>query len=176
MPALLSRLLSHWRLCQFLLLLACGGMIAYALYEQFFHWLMPCLMCIYQRMAVIGVGIMAVLGVLIMPRSKAVLYTLSGLQLAAALGGVFAAAKHTYLQYVPHDATVVCASSLPFPINFDAPGMPAWLASLLRPVGDCSQIDFSLLGLSMPVWVMLSCAVLAVFVVLLAKARARQVA
>jgi len=146
-------------------------MIAYALYEQFYHWLMPCLMCIYQRMAVLGIGLMAVAGLLFRPRRRGALLLISGLQLLAALGGVFAAGMHTYLQYVPHDATVTCASSLPFPINFDAPGMPAWLASLLRPVGDCSKIDFSLLGLSMPVWVVLACAALAVFIVLLTRTR-----
>lgn len=171
MPALFTRLLSNWRLCQFLILAACCGMLAYALYEQFYHWLMPCLMCIYQRMAVIGVGLMAAVGLAIKPKNRRAVWVISGLQALAALGGIYAAGKHTYLQYVPHDATVVCASSLPFPINFDAPGMPAWLASLLRPVGDCSQIDFSLLGLSMPVWVVLACAALVVFIVLLARAR-----
>lgn len=178
-PALLPTLLPylrHWRRLQLLVFLACVGMIGYALYEQLAHWLMPCLMCVYQRMAVIGVGLAALLGLLRPPATRWEVYGLSGLQTVAALGGVVAAGRHAFLQYVPHETTVACASSLPFPVNFDHPDMPAWLATLLRPVGDCSQIDFSLLGLSMPVWVLLACAGLAVLALLLGWARLRVLA
>ncbi|MCH8142038.1 MAG: disulfide bond formation protein B [Proteobacteria bacterium] len=41
--------------------LACAGMMSYALYAQFQLYLDPCPLCIFQRVAVIGLGIVFLL-------------------------------------------------------------------------------------------------------------------
>lgn len=156
MPPIVLRLASHWRSGQAFILICCAGMLGYALYEQFAHWLMPCLQCVYQRIGVVALGLTAAVAVVWRPKSRGGVLAMIGAQMLAGLGGIYAAGRHIFMQYVPHDATATCASSLPFPVNFDDPATPAWLAATFRPVGDCSKIDFSLLGLSMPVWVLLA--------------------
>ncbi|SMC25063.1 disulfide bond formation protein DsbB [Andreprevotia lacus DSM 23236] len=164
----------RWRLGFLVLALSCAGMIGFALYEQYYNFLMPCLMCIYQRMAVISYGFVALLAVLWAPKTRGGVYVIGALASIASLGGAFAAAKHVMLQYGPKDPTVSCAPSLPFPIDFNDPKWPAWFSGLFRPVGDCSNIDLTVFGLSMPVWVVVACLGLFGAAMLLCRLRARE--
>ncbi|KAF0815072.1 Disulfide bond formation protein B [Andreprevotia sp. IGB-42] len=164
----------RWRAGFFALALACAGMIGYALYEQYYNFLMPCLMCIYQRIAIISYGFIALLAAVWLPKTRGGVYVLGALASIASLGGAFAAAKHVLLQYGPKDVTVSCAPSLPFPINLNDPFWPSWFAALIRPVGECSNIDLTVLGLSMPVWVLLACFGLFVAAIVLCALRVRE--
>ncbi|UXY14262.1 disulfide bond formation protein B [Chitiniphilus purpureus] len=148
--------MDRWRLGFLVLFLACAGMLAFALYHQVYHWVMPCLMCVYQRLAVIAYGLLALLAVAWRPRSRAGLLLLGGSLAGSALFGAWAAALNLQLQYGPPDPTAACAASLPFPIDLNDPAWPAWFAMLIRPVGDCSAVDFTLFGVSVPLWVMLA--------------------
>ncbi len=150
----LTNLARHWRIGQLVLVLLCVGMMGYALYEQIYHYLMPCLMCVYQRIAVIGFGLASLLGLVWKPSSKTGVLGVAGLQTLAAAEGLYAAGKHIYLQYGPKLQEVSCAAGLPFPVDFNQPGLPEWIPMTFRPVGECNNIDFTLLGVSMPMWVL----------------------
>lgn len=152
----------RWRLGFLAVFLFCLASIAFALYHQIYDWIMPCLQCVYERMVFIVIGFFSLLAVFWLPRGRGGVAVLSGSVLASALVGGGVAAKHLSLQYGHPDPAVSCAATLPFPINLNDPFWPKWLGMLIRPVGDCSQIDFVVLGLSMPVWVLLSCLAIAV--------------
>ncbi|HSC78761.1 MAG TPA: disulfide bond formation protein B [Chitinolyticbacter sp.] len=166
----------RWRLPFLLLFLACVGMIAFALYHQYVNWVMPCLMCVYQRLAVIAYGLVALLATSWLPRSRTGVALIGVLASAAALFGAATAAWNIRLQYGPADPSLVCGSSLPFPIDLNAPGWPEWFVALIRPVGDCSQIDFTLFGVSMPIWTLLTCIGLLAVTFVLCRLRWRELA
>ncbi|QLG88107.1 disulfide bond formation protein B [Chitinibacter bivalviorum] len=143
--------LLRWRLGFAVLFLACTGMIGFALYHQFYQWLMPCLMCVYERIAIIGFGLFALIAVIRPARTRSGVY-LYGLILTLWAGfGAVTGIRHTWMQYGPKDPTVTCASSLPFPIDLNA--LPSWISAVIRPVGDCANIDFLLFGITMPIWI-----------------------
>lgn len=148
--------MQRWRLAFFAIFLFCAGSIAFALYHQYYNWLMPCLMCVYERMAVIAVGLFALLAALRPPKTRIGVIIQADLVATTAIIGAVVAIRHVLMQYGPPDPVASCAASLPFPINLDDPFWPAWLGALIRPVGDCSVIDFAVFGVSMPVWLIVS--------------------
>lgn len=146
----------RWRLGFFGIFLFCVGSIAFALYHQYYNWLMPCLMCVYERMAVIAVGLFALLAAAIAPNSRiGVIVACDGI-IISALVGVGVAVRHVLMQYGPPDPVASCAASLPFPIDLNDSFWPGWFSALIRPIGDCAAIDFTVFGVSMPIWLVLS--------------------
>jgi len=138
---------------------ACAAMMAYALYVQYGLMLMPCPLCVFQRLATIALGIVFLLAALHDPagwgrRVYAVLIAL----VAACGAGV--AGWHVRIQHLPPEAVPACGPGFDYIID----SFP--LADALRMIftgsGECADIDWLFLGLSMPAWV------LACFVVLLA--------
>ncbi len=168
--------MKRWRLAFLALFLFCAGSIAFALYHQLYNWLMPCLLCVYQRMAIIGIGIVALLTALFPQRRRAGVVLSCGAIASIGIAGAIVAVRQVLLQYGPPDPDALCASSLPFPINFDDPFWPQWVGTLFRPVGDCSAIDFTLFGVTMPAWVALSCVGIVVFVAGMGVLRWRELA
>ncbi|WP_410499180.1 disulfide bond formation protein B [Chitinibacter sp. S2-10] len=147
--------LFRWRAGFGVLFIACSGMIAFALYHQFYEWLMPCLMCVYERIALIGFGLTALLAAIIPPKTRSGVYAWCTVLTGWALFGAVTGVRHVWLQYGPKDPTVSCAASLPFPIDLNA--LPGWIAAVIRPVGDCSNIDFMLFGVTLPAWIIVAC-------------------
>ncbi len=80
----------------------CALLLAYAFYEQFQMGVEPCPMCIFQRLAFIGMGIFFLIGGLHSPGAKgrriyAVLVAI------CALIGIGVAINHLRMQFTPHD-------------------------------------------------------------------------
>ncbi|WP_348944178.1 disulfide bond formation protein B [Chitinibacter sp. FCG-7] len=156
-----------WRPGFGILFIACAGMIAFALYHQFYQWLMPCLMCVYERIAIIGFGLFALLAAIFPPKKRSGVYVYTGILTLWGLFGAITGLRHVWMQYGPKDPSVSCASSLPFPIDLNA--LPGSIAAVIRPVGDCANIDFTILGITMPIWIVLACLGLVAVTWLLAR-------
>lgn len=125
------------------------GLLAYAYYAQYIQGFNPCPLCIFQRIALFPVGIVFVLAGLHNPEGrKARIYAVLGM-LAAALGA-FTSAWHIYVQYTPNPPACLASLEIVMQNNafFDA------LVRVFQNAGDCTQIDWSFLGLSMPTWVL----------------------
>lgn len=125
------------------------GGICFALYEQDINYVEPCPMCIMQRVALIGIGIISLIFCLINPRKLwlkigAVLVSVSGLT------GVGIAARQLWLQSLPPDQVPACGPGLKDMLEM----MPFWdvMGRALKGTGDCAKIDWTLFGLSMPFW------------------------
>ncbi len=137
--------------------LACAGMTAYALYAQFQLYLDPCPLCIFQRVAVIGLGIVFLLATLHNPSAWGNRVYVALLALVTA-GGVAVAGRHVWLQNIPPDDVPSCGPGLGYMLdNFP-------LGDALRMAftgsGECAEIHWQLLGLSMPAWVLIAVATL----------------
>jgi disulfide bond formation protein DsbB len=141
------------RLANALGFLACAGLIAYALYAEHVLGLAPCPLCIFQRVAVIIVGVLFLLAALHDPGALgARIYgVLVGI---AALGGVAVAARHIWIQAQPPGTVAACGADLDYLMDI----MPVTevVTKVLTGSGECGKIDWTLLGLSMPWWVLIS--------------------
>jgi len=135
--------------------LVCGGMMAYALYAEHYMLLSPCPLCVFQRMAVIALGIIFLIGALQNPSGWG-RRVYAGLILAAAGTGVGVAGRHVWLQSLPPDQVPACGAGFDY-IMETLPFSEA-LSVILSGSGECATIDWQFLGLSMPAWVAISVA------------------
>ena len=128
------------------------GLMAYALYAQHVLGLDPCPLCIFQRMAVVALGIVLLIAALHAPRgTRARAYAFFGLVVAAAGAGI--AAWHVRMQNLPPDQVPACGPG--FSYMFDAFPVLEALRMVFAGSGECATVDWSFLGLSMPAWVLI---------------------
>lgn len=142
--------------------LACAGMMAFALYAQHVLLLDPCPLCILQRIAVIALGVTFLLAAIHGPQK-------AGARVYAIVCGLFAvlgaavAGWHVRLQNLPADEVPSCGPGLEymvenFPLN-DVLGM------VLKGSGECAEVSWRFLGLTMPTWVLISALTLGMFAI-----------
>ena len=138
-------------------LVACAGLMGYALFAQYVLGLAPCPLCIFQRIATILTGILFLIATLHNPRTTGarVYGALIGL---AALGGVLISARHIWIQAQPPGTVAACGADLDYLLEI----MPVTevVSKVLTGSGECGKVDWTFLGLSMPWWVAISLAVL----------------
>ncbi|NND54478.1 MAG: disulfide bond formation protein B [Gammaproteobacteria bacterium] len=131
----------------------CAGLMAYALYAQYQLDLDPCPLCIFQRIAVVATGVVFLLAALHNPGNIGA--RVYALLIACAAGtGAFIAGRHVWLQNLPADQVPACGPGLDFML--EAFPMLEVLEMVLTGSGECATIDWSLLGLSMPAWVLIA--------------------
>ncbi len=140
--------------------LSCAGMMAYALYAQYQLFLDPCPLCILQRVAVIGMGVIFLLLAVHNPRSGWARRIYLGLFGLSVLGGIIVAGRHVWLQHLPPDKVPSCGPGLGYML--DTFPLAETLKKVFTGSGECASIDWSFLGLSMPTWVVIGIAGLAI--------------
>lgn len=149
---------SRFRLQFALGALGCVGLMAYALYAQYGLHLEPCPLCIFQRVAVIALGVVFVIGALHAPGSTGGRRAYAVFALLAALAGIAVAGRQVWLQSLPPDQVPACGPPLAF--MMDSMPFGKVLAKVLAGSGECAVVNWRFLGLAMPVWVLISLAVL----------------
>ncbi|HHF3082820.1 TPA: disulfide bond formation protein DsbB [Vibrio diabolicus] len=138
---------SKGRLSWLLLLLFVVFFEACALYFQHVMMLAPCVMCIYERVAMMGVGVAAIVG--LMAPNKPVFRWLGliGWGLSS-YKGLLLAQQHVDYQFNP-SPFATCDLFVTFPSW--AP-LNQWVPWMFEAYGDCSKIVWQFLDLSMPQW------------------------
>ncbi len=132
---------------------ACGALMAIALYFQHVMYLDPCPLCILQRIAVIGLGVIFLIGALHNPgRIGRRVYATLALLTAGAGGAI--AGRHVWLENLPEDQIPACGPGLEYMLE-SFPFTEA-LALILRGSGECAEVLWSFLGLSIPGWTLLA--------------------
>jgi len=126
----------------------CAVLLAYAFYEQFQMGVEPCPMCIFQRLAFIGMGIFFLIGGLHSPDAKGRrVYAI--IVAICALIGVGVAINHLRLQFMPHDPMMGgCGPGLSYML--DAFPLTDALKKAFTGSGDCGDINWVFLGITMP--------------------------
>jgi protein dithiol:quinone oxidoreductase len=138
---------------------ACAALMAYALYAEHRLLLAPCPLCVFQRVAVIALGIVFLLAAFVVPRGR-------GSKLIAGLIGVIAAigagvaGRHVWLQSLPPDEVPACGPGLDYIL--DSFPLSEALKLVFTGSGECATADWHFLGLSMPAWVLICVAALGV--------------
>jgi disulfide bond formation protein DsbB len=151
---------ARFRLGNFAGFTACFCMMGYALYAQHILGLEPCPLCVFQRMAVIALGVLFLLAAI--HAAGSVGRSVYAILLAiVALAGSGVAARHVWLQTLPPDQVPSCGPGLDFMLDTFA-----WtevVDMVLSGSGECAEVKWSLLGFSMPVWTLIALLGLGVF-------------
>ncbi|PMG04764.1 disulfide bond formation protein B [Vibrio breoganii] len=141
---------SRSRLSWLLLLLAMIAFELCALYFQHVVLLAPCVMCIYERVAMMGIAVAAAVG-LCKPQNPIV----RGLGfvgwIASSYKGLMLALEHVDYQFHPSPFKT-CDIFVNFPSW--AP-LDKWVPWMFEPSGDCSKIVWQFFELSMPQWLVI---------------------
>ncbi|MEL7293662.1 MAG: disulfide bond formation protein DsbB [Pseudomonadota bacterium] len=155
---------SKGRLSWTLLLLFVVFFEACALFFQHVMMLSPCVMCIYERVAMLGIGGAAIIG-LIAPQNPIIRWLGLGLWSASAYKGLALSMQHVDYQFNP-SPFATCDLFVTFP---DWAPLNQWAPWMFEAFGDCSKVVWQFLTLSMPQWLVVifaaNLAALAVIVV-----------
>ncbi|MGZ8216487.1 disulfide bond formation protein B [Methylomagnum sp.] len=139
--------------------LYCVGLILMALFFQFSGGLDPCPLCISQRIMVVAVGLVMLAAVLHNPGPSGVRrYAVFGALTALVGGGI--SARHVWIQHLPSDEVPACTPGLEYMFHYFP--LTDTLKAMVTGTGDCAKVDWTLLGLSMPAWVLICFLSLAV--------------
>jgi protein dithiol:quinone oxidoreductase len=132
---------------------ACAALIAIAIfYFQNYLGLEPCYLCITQRVFVIAAGVIFLLSALHNPLPKGQKIYAALVAITASIGSYFSI-KQLWLQNLPEDKVPTCGP--PVDYLFDAFSASEAISMLMRGDGNCAEVQWQLLGLSMPGWVLL---------------------
>jgi protein dithiol:quinone oxidoreductase len=133
----------------------CVALLGYAWYVQAILHLQPCPLCIFQRVGVAAAGLLFLLAALHDPRRwGAPVYGV--LLLIAALATIAVAARHLWIQHLPEGSVPACGATLSYML--DVFPLTDVIRKVLTGSGECARVTWSLLGLSMPGWVLLAAA------------------
>lgn len=150
---------------QFLLgFLACAALMGYALYSQYWLGLVPCNLCIFQRVAMIALGIVFGLGALAGPKAVWSQRVWSGLAVLVATAGGIVSGRHLWIQSLPADQVPSCGIPLKDMMTMAKMGATTYgkvIMKVFAGSGECAKISWTLFGLSMPGWVLICFVVLA---------------
>ncbi len=143
---------NQFRLLTLLPFLTCAGLLAYALYVEYVMFLMPCNLCILQRVVFIGIGVLYLVSSI-----KPTQFwgrKLSGvLILLVTACGIGISGRHVWLQGLPPELVPDCGPSLEMMMQTS----PLWdaVSSVLTASGNCAEIQWQFLGMSMPTWTLI---------------------
>ena len=110
----------------------------------------PCPLCVFQRVGLIGMGLIALLAFIHNPISNAMKRGYALLAAVAIGWSVAVAARHVWLQHLPPDKVPSCGPGLNYLV--DALPFNAVLKEVLSGSGECAVIDWTFLGQSLPFW------------------------
>ncbi len=128
--------------------LTCAGLIAFALYLQYFVNLEPCPLCMLQRVAFIVLGMFFLIGAIHGPGLTGT-RAYASLASIAALTGVGLAARHVWLQYNPPQ---IASCSGDIYSQLERLPLGRVIVNALYATGDCAKVDWTMLGLSVAEW------------------------
>ncbi|KZZ16821.1 hypothetical protein A3758_12380 [Oleiphilus sp. HI0118] len=125
------------------------GLVLIASYVEPFASMNPCPMCMMQRAIYLTTAGFAILTLVsLRHRLFATIFSILGLLSAAT--GVAVAARQVWLQHLPKDEVPACGPPLEYMIDV-FPIMEV-LQSMLMGTGDCAEVQWQWLGLSIPAW------------------------
>lgn len=123
------------------------GLVGLALALQTKFNLDPCPLCISQRIAFMGLGVIFLLAALHQPKNAG-RKVYAALQVAAALIGAGIASRHIWIQANPDKVMSECGAGFDYLIHT----FPASRAMQLifKGTGECSEIGWTFLGFTIP--------------------------
>lgn len=128
--------------------LSCAGLISYAQYLQHIDGLLPCPLCVAQRVIYWLLGLTALLAFLQNPRNIG-RQIYGGLMTIFALAGAVVAFRQSWLIRYPE--SFECGIS-PEERFLNALPIAEWWPGMFEANGDCADVDWEFLSLTIPDW------------------------
>ena len=140
---------ARWRAGFLALALFCGGSVVFALILQFQDLAPPCPLCIFQRLGVMACGLIGFIAVFCPPRAPHT-WLWPSLTCLAALAGAGVSLRHIQIQSAAAagGGSDTCGPGLNYMLQMDS--VPNVIASVLTGHGDCTQIDWQIFGITLP--------------------------
>lgn len=150
------------RLVSILGLLVCVGLLAYAYYMEYVLLLEPCPLCWLQRFVFAGFGIAFLVCAVQNPvgvgRYVYVLVFGSLMLLGLGLAG-----RHLWLQSLPPEAQPDCGVGVTYMLDVKPlTDVIAWAA---RGSGECAQVQWTFIGISIPGWTFIAFLLLGITII-----------
>ena len=129
-------------------------MLVAVFYFQKHLSLIPCPLCVSQRVFAIATGSFALLAFLHNPgvTGQRIYAALTGL---SAIGGAAVAGRQVWLQGLPEDQIPACGPTLDWMFQAQFP-MQEIIAAMFFGEGSCAEIKWQLFGISIPGWTLLA--------------------
>ena len=142
-------LLPPRRIAYLMAFAVCAGLIGYALYLQYVDGLDPCPLCVFQRVAVIAMGLVFLVAAWQNPgRTGAAGYAF--VQLIIGGAGIALAARQVWLQSLPKDQVPACGMGLSYML--ETLPFTDVLKKVLQGSGECAEKGWEFLHLSIAGW------------------------
>ena len=149
---MLARRPGNW-----LLALSSAAALSFAFYAQYGLNLVPCHLCVFQRVTMAAMCTAFVLAALFSrPGRRGVLFAaLIGVTGIATLA---TAGRHVWIQMQPEGSVPACGADLDFMLDLFP--LTEVILKVFQAGGECAKVDWSFLGLSMPAWVLVLAALM----------------
>ncbi|HAZ79686.1 MAG TPA: disulfide bond formation protein B [Porticoccaceae bacterium] len=140
------------RTLNFLAAASCAiSLLIAVLYFQEYLGLEPCYLCITQRAFVAAAGAIFLIAALHNPSGRGQnSYAIAAI--LTSIGGAYFSGKQLWLQNLPEDSVPMCGP--PVDYLFDVFPASEVITMLIRGDGNCAKVQWELLGISMPGWVL----------------------
>lgn len=135
----------------FLLFFICHELIVAAYYFEYYMGLMPCPLCMVSRLWVFSLGALFLVAALHKPTGLIQKIYHALISLIAVLG-IATSAHHVYLQSLPADQVPSCGPGLEHMLQ--TLPFTEVISNLIQGSGECAEVSWTLLGLSMPAWML----------------------
>lgn len=133
-------------------LIMCIAAVGGALFLEHQYMLAVCPLCILQRIIFYALIPIFILGAVVQPR-RLLGKVYSGITFLLALAGTLLASRQVWLQYFAPPQKITCSASLERLLKVH-PFLDAMKLAVLGS-GECAEIDFTIMGLSLAVWSLL---------------------
>ena len=151
-----------------IIFVSCTSLLGFGLYLEHIVGLEPCPLCVFQRIAYIIVGLIALIAAIHNPR-KLFERIYSGLILITSLCGAGIAGRQIWLQHLPEDKIPKCGPGLEYMLD-TFPFTDA-LRMILSGSGECAEVQWTFLSLSIAEWsiVCFTCLTIACFTMMISR-------
>jgi len=125
------------------------GLMSFAFFMEHIWELEPCPLCIAQRVVFVALALVFLAAFLHRPHNLGtIVYGCLGLLISA--GGLALAVRQLWLQSLPPDQAPACGPGMGYILD-NFPVMEI-VSIMLRGSGDCAEVQWVFLGLSIPGW------------------------
>ncbi len=137
------------RKINFAIFIMCLFLLGFGLFLEHFKGLEPCPLCVFQRMAYIGLLIISLLAIIHAPKGIGN-YIYSGLLILISVAGLGIAGRQVWLQHLPADKVPECGPGLDYIL--DAFPLNKALQMIFSGSGECAEVQWQFIGFSIAEW------------------------
>lgn len=147
--------------------------LGYAIYAQEVQHIIPCPLCITQRIIIFAIAISGFIFAILSYFSHRLLIQLYALVTGIiAIIGIFVAKQHNHLINLPANQQPA-SCGMPVNVMFQQLSLPNFISEILHGSGECSQVTWRILGMTPPTAVIILCSIIlliAISIILRSKA------